>query len=269
MGDIHKEEVEKGADSSSSKPEGDLVSMMSQMMEDFSRDLKQEMREWDARMDARRKEFETRWKSNQNTLVGALKEVPCIKIQHIVSRGNGGYREYDGKECGMNGDDRGDYESRYHEDGLERRSREKRALMSHGECHSRRVRDHVNHKGFERLIEEEVPYRAQLRPTYPYGGVDTNQRGNSSSHLTTSSSFHFSHKPLDVYGNVSSSMSLNQFSREKEREREKRLESESESKKPRERDKRQECEVQKSRESGGGERKEKYQMREKPQAQEI
>ncbi|XP_047968989.1 uncharacterized protein LOC125212775 isoform X4 [Salvia hispanica] len=63
-------------------------------------------------------------------------------------------------------------------------------------------------------------------------------------------------------------MSLNQISREKERERErKRLESESESKKPRERDKRQECEVQKSRESGGGERKEKYQMREKPQAQ--
>ncbi|XP_041989495.1 uncharacterized protein LOC121740907 [Salvia splendens] len=45
------------------------------------------------------------------------------------------------------------------------------------------------------------------------------------------------------------------------------LESESESKKPRERDKRQECEVQKSRESGWGERKEKYQMREKPQAQ--
>ena len=62
-------------------------------------------------------------------------------------------------------------------------------------------------------------------------------------------------------------MSLIQISREKEREREKRLESKSESKKPREHDERQECEVQKSRESGGGERKEKYQMREKPQAQ--
>ena len=81
MGDIHKEEIGKGAGASNSKPEGDLVSMMSQMIEDFSRDLKQEMREWDARMDARRKEFETRWKSNQNTLVGALKG-PCIKIRH-------------------------------------------------------------------------------------------------------------------------------------------------------------------------------------------
>ena len=99
-------------------------------------------------MDARRKEFETRWKSNQNILVGALKEVRASRsvapksdhlhlkasgIEHIVSRGNGGYRKYDGKECGMNGDDRSDYESRYHEDGLERGSRVKRDPMSHGE----------------------------------------------------------------------------------------------------------------------------------------
>ena len=43
MGDIHEEEVGMGAGSSSSKPEGDLVSMMAQMMKEFKQDVMTQM----------------------------------------------------------------------------------------------------------------------------------------------------------------------------------------------------------------------------------
>ena len=72
----------------------------------------------------------------------------------------------------------GDYELRYHEDGLDMRSGGKQTPNSHGEWHSRRDRDNVSRKGFERQIEEEVPYRARLRPTHRHGGVDTNHMGS-------------------------------------------------------------------------------------------
>ncbi|XP_047975764.1 uncharacterized protein LOC125218183 isoform X2 [Salvia hispanica] len=278
-------------------PDGDLVSMMARMMKELKQEMMIQMDERAKESIVQSKESEARMLAAQNTLFeefntlkgGRTSRTPTSRgnnlpnvspeemMEEVVyegwQRGNDRNRvnhmENDrfGGRNGARGRFKGDYESRYHGDGLDRGYSGKRAPKSHGEWYSRRVRDQVSHKGFERPIEEEVSYRTRLRPTYPHGGVDTNQRGNSSCNLATPSSFHLSHKSLDVYGNVSSSKSLIQISRKKEREREKRLESECESKKPRERDKRQECEVQKSRESGGGERKEKYEMREKPQAQ--
>ncbi|XP_047948931.1 uncharacterized protein LOC125194744 [Salvia hispanica] len=189
-------------------PDGDLVSMMARMMKEFKQEMMIQMDVRAKESIARSKESEARMLAAQNTLFeefntlkgGRTSRTPTSRGNHLPNvapeemmeevvyegwqRGNDRNRvnhmENDrfGGRNGAHGHFKGDYESRYHGDGLDRGYSGKRAPKSHGEWHSKRVRDHVSHNGFERPIEEEVSYRARLRPTYPHGGVDTNQRGN-------------------------------------------------------------------------------------------
>ncbi|XP_047953214.1 uncharacterized protein LOC125199115, partial [Salvia hispanica] len=189
-------------------PDGDLVSMMARMMKELKQEMMIQMDERAKESIVQSKESEARMLAAQNTLFeefntlkgGRTSRTPTSRgnnlpnvspeemMEEVVyegwQRGNDRNRvnhmENDrfGGRNGARGRFKGDYESRYHGDGLDRGYSGKRAPKSHGEWYSRRVRDQVSHKGFERPIEEEVSYRTRLRPTYPHGGVDTNQRGN-------------------------------------------------------------------------------------------
>ncbi|KAL1545061.1 splicing regulatory glutamine/lysine-rich protein 1-like [Salvia divinorum] len=230
---------EGGVGPSHSKPEGDLLSMMTQMWADLKNEIRSDFNGLQSDMTGVRndlsgirsdvKEFEIRKQATHNNLfeeINVLKRNrfsrPTIPrenhIPNVILKAYNGDEGYDdgyarnrsgnwgndrlgmknevhghfGNENGRNGDWRyedyksyggysremhggGDDESRYHSDGLDRRSRREQVTRIQEESHLRRNEEYERLKEYERPLERDALCRVRGRSSSRHGDSDNTQ----------------------------------------------------------------------------------------------